>query len=475
VNLKITGLLILFLMLMGSPAYGIAWQDSNYNWTFNITIPAGKVTANLTSFPLLVSVTMPELIGANAGGSDILFKDADNITLVREIEFFNVSNGQLIAWVNTSLNTLGTVIYVYFNSTESNANSKYVFNATFTTVQHLNGTDNETLKDSTNYGNNITNSYGNPTYNNLCKIYRCVLLDGTDDYLAIPHNTTMNTGGAGKPFTVSIWANRTVSGFYRCLFMKQTSGSDGWRLLTHDAFYGFMIGGTGWDTLVAPTMNIWHLITLVYDGANARVYYDDYLNYTKAGANLNPDSTAVVSIGAMSFQYPGYEFGGYVEEFRLENINRSASWVNASYHNQNNPAGFMTIGTVSAPIQPEITFNISFVNPTPADNSTHGFDYNGVINMSKGNTSYTDFKLEWAGVNHTLTNGIYTPTLVGGTKYSYIGYANTTGQVNSTERRTLYIVPDTESNIANRIGWDSVPNILIFIIIIILILAIVLV
>src|SRR5574341_919689 len=81
-------------------------------WTYRkrITIDRTKVAgaAALSSFPVLYSVTDANLrTVANGGGvgkndgTDILFTAADGATkLNHEIELYNPSTGQLVAWVN---------------------------------------------------------------------------------------------------------------------------------------------------------------------------------------------------------------------------------------------------------------------------------------------------------------------------------------------------------------------------------------
>ena len=113
--------------------------------------------------------------------------------------------------------------------------------------------------------------------------------------------------------------------------------------------------------------------------------------------------------------------------------------------------------------------NISFISPTPANNVTHGFDYNTVINVTLSNLTACVFKIEWNKVNYTLTKlgtgASFLPNTTAGTLYKYrvICAAGTT--TNTTETRTLLITSISEAEINNQITWESIPPILIILII----------
>ena len=110
----------------------VAWYNSGWAERKPVAANSSKVntathsTTALANFPMLVSVTDPDLIyTANGGkvandrGSDIVFTAIDGVTpLNYEIEYYNPATGQLIAWVKIpSLSaTASTVIYEYFGN-----------------------------------------------------------------------------------------------------------------------------------------------------------------------------------------------------------------------------------------------------------------------------------------------------------------------------------------------------------------------
>ncbi|MGD0160758.1 MAG: DUF2341 domain-containing protein, partial [Candidatus Bathyarchaeia archaeon] len=79
---------------------GGAWWNTNWQYRKSITINHAMVSANLTNFPVLISITDSNLIThAQSNGNDIAFADGSGNKLNHEIEFFNSATGRLVAWV----------------------------------------------------------------------------------------------------------------------------------------------------------------------------------------------------------------------------------------------------------------------------------------------------------------------------------------------------------------------------------------
>ena len=114
--------------LVPSDAFG-AWYDDDWNNRKKITISLNtEISNNLNNFPVLVSVTDSDFTKSSySEGRDIFFTADDGTTLLSyEIERFNSSTGEIIAWVNipTLLAVSTTDIYIYYKgptqSTPSN-------------------------------------------------------------------------------------------------------------------------------------------------------------------------------------------------------------------------------------------------------------------------------------------------------------------------------------------------------------------
>ena len=163
--------------------------DLDFGFRKEITIDRSKIPTGcgttLSNFPLLFSVTDLDLSTASGQvtdpqGDDILFRATDTATcggtapctLDHEIESYNSTTGQLLAWVrvpslNTSAAGSDTKIYVYYGNTDiasSIENINPVWDANYMGVWHFNedpavaGTDG--IKDSTSHGNHGTDFGG---------------------------------------------------------------------------------------------------------------------------------------------------------------------------------------------------------------------------------------------------------------------------------------------------------------------------
>ena len=119
------------------------WYDASWTARKSVTVDSAQVTADLTDFPVLVSVTDTDLAaGARADGWDIVFTDDDETTkLAHEIERYNPATGELVAWVKVPNLTGSTdkVLYMYYgNPTSSDEqNVDAVWDANFVSVHHL--------------------------------------------------------------------------------------------------------------------------------------------------------------------------------------------------------------------------------------------------------------------------------------------------------------------------------------------------
>ena len=81
-----------------------SWWNTNWDHCKNITIDHTKVYTNiLRNFPVLIKRTDTDLKNeAQPDGDDIVFTDASGNKLNHEIEKYNITTGELVAWVNVT-------------------------------------------------------------------------------------------------------------------------------------------------------------------------------------------------------------------------------------------------------------------------------------------------------------------------------------------------------------------------------------
>jgi hypothetical protein len=116
-----------------------------YSYYKTITIDQSKVqgTSDLTDFPVLINITDADLQSkALSNGYDIVFTDDNGFKLDHQLESYNSSNGNLVAWVRIPLlrtyqNT--TIRMLYGNSlVTSDPSVKTVWDANYKGVWHMN-------------------------------------------------------------------------------------------------------------------------------------------------------------------------------------------------------------------------------------------------------------------------------------------------------------------------------------------------
>ncbi|MDD2666872.1 MAG: DUF2341 domain-containing protein [Methanocellales archaeon] len=151
------------------------WYNPSWNYRKLITIDHTKVdnvaapSTTYANFPVLINISSDSGLASKAqsDGDDILFTSSDGTTkLNHEIELYNSSTGELVAWVNVTLtkdssDATNDTLYMYYGNSgaSSQQNAAAVWNPNYKGVWHLDETGNGTsgeYKDSTSSANNGT-------------------------------------------------------------------------------------------------------------------------------------------------------------------------------------------------------------------------------------------------------------------------------------------------------------------------------
>ncbi|MHA2334741.1 MAG: DUF2341 domain-containing protein, partial [Candidatus Hodarchaeales archaeon] len=340
------------------------WSQPLFRYRKNITINASEVSGNLVNFPVLLNLTDSDLQDANkvqADGDDILFTDASGKKLDHEIEIFNQSIGQLIAWVRVPIlsGTSNTNITMYYgnNAVNSQENPTGVWNNSYDAVWHL----SQDVSDSTSNNNDGTN-FGSTDVSG--KIANGQNFDGVDDYIDVGSGTSINnlfSGGA----TISFWIKPSGWGEndYGRILDKATStgGANGWGLHVDD--YGGIPTRTivfqrGFSTFRgvwgAPTdsisLNQWQHVVIAYDESSTSNDPIIYINGISQTINeLEAPSGVASDDSAQSLRIGNYAggttrtFDGIIDNIQIHTNILSADWVLTEYENQNSPENFYSV------------------------------------------------------------------------------------------------------------------------------------
>ncbi len=340
--------------------------DFNWDYRKKITIHSSKVTADLTDFSVLISITDSDLQSkAQSDGDDILFTTLNGETkLDHEIESYNSTTGELIAWIRipSLSSTTETEIYMYYGNSDSadQSNPTGVWNNNYRGVWHLkeypDGTADE-IKDSTSYSNDGT-SVGSMDSNDQVdgKIDGSLEFDGSDDYINIGDQSSLDMGTSD--LTIEAWIDVSTSPAqsYPTILSKGggSAGEAGYWFYWYDSnnYLRFTIGDGSSRIEVNSVSSVkdgsWHHVVAVADrDGNGMIYIDGELDNSadfssKDGQSIDTASFFYISDSGSLVWEDG------LDEVRISNTVRSWDWINASYNNQNSPSTFITSGTEEA-------------------------------------------------------------------------------------------------------------------------------
>ena len=390
----ILSVLILFSIAFFVPSdvFG-AWYDTDWEHRKKITLSLNtEISSNLNNFPVLVSVTDSDFTkSSDSEGRDIFFTADDGTTLLSyEIERFNSSTGEIIAWVNipTLLAASTTDIYIYYNGLTQSTPSN-MWDSNYKLVYHLNQTSTGTLNefvDASGTGNDGTGGGEGTKTNDLDRIPTRVegkigygqSFDGptqpgfkndgsgdfifTDDVDNWPGN---NNGITDNDTTVEFWAkvdDVATETMEKMDFFgystKQSGGIDNDLVLFKVNSLNPGARGNSFDSDVNAATSDWTHLMIVYNpGGIFKIYQDGTLAEESSGTIGNRGQRAngdfVLGAELDSISLVNNELQGDLDEFRISNTVRSADWVAASYSTQNNPSAYLSFGTEEPEIQNE--------------------------------------------------------------------------------------------------------------------------
>jgi len=166
------------------------------------------------------------------------------------------------------------------------------------------------------------------------KIGGALNFDGSDDYVSIPNNSSLNINGA---FTVSTWFKTTTSS--KRILVKEGAGNKT-NYSLQVAASGYLEGGV-YDGVNNPSFantarrvndGDWHFATLVRDGVSKIYLYVDGLmqsaNDTTVGNTITNSSPFIIG---KRYSASGVEFNGSIDEPKIYNYARSAEEIRLDY------------------------------------------------------------------------------------------------------------------------------------------------
>ncbi|MDQ7814929.1 MAG: DUF2341 domain-containing protein [Patescibacteria group bacterium] len=341
------------------------WSVNGGTWNRRraITIDHNKVSGSgdLTDFPMLFASVDSDLRTSENGGSaeiasgdDFFFTLSDGTTkLDHEIESYSSTTGALTAWVSVPnlSSATDTVLYLYYGNASSTdqQNQTGAWDGDTKGVWHF----NDSLDDSTSYGNDGTNSGSTNLENG--KIGEARDFTGSWDTATVAESPTLEPS---SEITISMW-------------MKQTGEQPDWaKPLWYGndtqapwGSYGFYVDtasdvnvnlnvdsdSSAYGTWPPATLatSTWQYVVGTYDGTYLKLYVDGEL-VSSAWSMFtigNYDATHGLSFG--SSWDKDADWHGFIDEVNIASTTRSGDWIKTAFDNQDSPSSFYTLGTAS--------------------------------------------------------------------------------------------------------------------------------
>jgi len=347
---------VVFYFTSDTIAKGATTSDFDH-WQ-EITISSAKVGKTLHDFPVLV-FNNSWVIGLVS--NDFTFFQPDNSTECNwELERYNTSTGQLIAWVNiTSVSAdTDTVFYIYWDDDGDGGenNPTKTWDKNYVTVFHMDG-ESTTEDDSSTYGRDGTIDDSNVNRSNG-KIGYSQENQNDNGYIDIYDSYGIFDGAAD--FTIEAWVLNTNLGetdwFLKfggeCDIHIKVDGDD-----NNDDIYLRNLQGAAWVNIVyatSITADTWYHTAIAYDGDTGyNLYLDGVVDATNAehGAIDGNNANNVI----MNEDSASNGWDGRFDEFRISDIQRNSSWINAIYNNTNDPSTFLSFGETKRDTSPSVT------------------------------------------------------------------------------------------------------------------------
>jgi hypothetical protein len=342
-------------------------------WKYRKMVPVNHemVADHLTDFPVLVSYTDADLRDkAQIDGDDILFMDdkGEANQLNHEIEYFDDTTGEIVAWVNIPYlsPTDDTVFYLYYGNPNcaSQQNPEMVWDDDYIAIYHMGGIDQTDIDDSTSNNLDVVGFLGNPIYQQTGKIGFCVDFD--EDSLNVNDNDLLSFTG-DSPMTVEAWVKCDIpqDGLHNPIVSKFGHGRSEWLFLSNGGtdrgqlyFIDESTGGTIWR-FTESVLNVdntgWNYIAGSYIGDETGFGISFVLDGVVEDGEAKVPGTysgmenlgEPMRIGAYhNINEPKwYYWQGLIDEVRISKIARSSEWLITGYNNMNDPEGFSNFCT----------------------------------------------------------------------------------------------------------------------------------
>lgn len=174
-----------------------------------------------------------------------------------------------------------------------------------------------------------------------------IQFDGTNDFVTIPDNNTLDISNA---ITLEAWVYATKNTGVQNVICKSSGTANTGYIFprTNDGWANaviYLYAGGNWRVVSAsyPSLNAWHHLAATYDGATIKMYIDGVQVTSVPQTGTIAVNTNPLTLGTQPASGSEY-FGGTADEFRVWNVARTQAEIQASMNSELDPS---TPGLVS--------------------------------------------------------------------------------------------------------------------------------
>jgi len=324
-----------------------------------LTIDANDVDSDLSEFPVLVYLSTSS--GRNSDDVSFVFDELQNDANRRkiavttgdgvsqcyvEIEEWDDAKEEAWLWVKvpTVDNTVDTDLYLYYDADHlhntayigdpNSSPAETVWGSDYRLVTHMrDDPDTSHTRDSTVFDNDGTKTDVNePIVTTSGNVSDAQDFDGTDDF--VNHGSDASLDLRSTDFTIEAWIYPTAQtvrwptiymvGVWELSFgIGQDSNRDKLEVWVDDR--------DDYASNSDVNYNEWNYVVLSWDGSNYNFFIDGGPDGSRGGTSY-PDTGTTYIGGITPFERDGC-FSGVIDEVRVSNTSRSASWISASFEN----------------------------------------------------------------------------------------------------------------------------------------------
>jgi hypothetical protein len=183
---------------------------------------------------------------------------------------------------------------------------------------------------------------GDPIWGNCqipgFNIQNCLDFDGVNDYVTIPHSSTLNFGTGD--FTIEAWIlnSNTTGSIWKRIFTKRGNASAWYSLsLNFNRLIIELAGGVSFTAGPAiQNDGRWHHVAAIRSGNTINLYIDgNKYSGTSPSYGINTDNNFLAEIGNwLTEAYGGEKYRGKIDEIRVWNIARTDSEIRENIHRE---------------------------------------------------------------------------------------------------------------------------------------------